>query len=182
MYGGHFPELGTEAGTQPPPLSFRDAKGRDIEVRAYGDGPVDSEYDALLAMYHDFDSAHRSLGIPPVRESRLQEWLDVMVSDYCVLAWHDDRAVGQAVLIEEEPGRCELAIFLHQDYHSAGIGTRLLEATLSYGREHGVEYVWLLVERENRRAVNLYNDVGFSVVETTNYDITMALTLADFGR
>lgn len=99
-----------------------------------------------------------------------------------MLAWHDDRAVGQAVLIEEEPGRCELAIFLHQDYHSAGIGTRLLEATLSYGREHGVEYVWLLVERENRRAVNLYNDVGFSVVETTNYDITMALTLADFGR
>lgn len=182
MYGGHYPELGAEAGTRPPPLSFRDAKGRDIEIRAYGDGPVDAEYDALLDLYHDFDSAYRSLGIPPVREKRLHEWLDVMVSDYCVLAWHGDRAVGQAVLIEEEPGRCELAIFLHQEYHSAGIGTRLLEATLSYGREHGVEYVWLLVERGNRPAVSLYNDLGFSVVDTTDYDITMALTLADFGR
>lgn len=177
MYGGHFPELSGQAGIRPPPLSFRDAKGREIDIRAYGDGPVDSEYDALLEMYLDFDPAHRSLGIPPIRESKLREWLDVMVSDYCILAWHDDHVIGQAVLIEESPGQCELAIFLHQDYHSAGIGTRLLEAMLSYGRENGVEYVWLLVERENQRATNLYNDVGFTVLESTDYDITMALTL-----
>lgn len=35
----------------------------------------------------------------------------------------------------------------------------------------------LLVERSNRLPVNLYNNVGFAVVDEDRYDVEMALTL-----
>lgn len=62
-------------------------------------------------------------------------------------------------------------------YLGGGIGTELLLATLSYGKQLCVEHVWLPVERGNRLAVNLHNDVGFAVVDDEGYDIEMALTL-----
>lgn len=177
MYKGHFPKLGEAVELRPPPFTFRDGEGREVTVRAYGETEGVDEYEALVAMYLDFDPAHRSLGIPPTDERRIRAWLDVILADHCVLAWHDDRPIGQAVLVHDEGASYELAIFLHQDYHGAGIGSRLLPATLTYGKRHGVEHVWLLVERGNRLAVNLYNDVGFAVVDGDGYDVEMALTL-----
>lgn len=79
-------------------------------------------------------------------------------------------------VLPDEGKSYELAIFIHQDYHGAGVGSHLLPATLTYGKQRGVEHVWLLVERGNRLAVNLYNDVGFTVINE-GYDIEMALTL-----
>ncbi|MFQ3318278.1 MAG: GNAT superfamily N-acetyltransferase [Natronomonas sp.] len=177
MYKGHFPKLGHRWGLKHPPLRFEDGDGRAIDIHPYGNGPIGDEYEALVEMYLDFDPRHRSLGIPPTEASQIREWLDRILEDYCVLAWHGDQPIGQAVLIEDDPGRHELAIFLHQAYHGAGIGTHLLEATLGYGKRHGISHVWLLVERENRPAVNLYNDVGFAVVNDFGHDLEMALTL-----
>lgn len=175
MYAGHFPRLGHESALRPPPVSFRDAAGRELSLRAY-DGSGE-DYEALVELYRSFDPEHRSLGIPPRSEPEIREWLDVVLEGHCVVAWHGERAVGQAVLVEDAPGTFELAIFVHQDYHGAGVGTRLLEATLSLGRARGVEHVWLFVERANRPAVNLYRDVGFAVVEELGFDVRMALTL-----
>lgn len=184
MYKGHFPPLSQAAMLRSPPFSFVDDEGREIDVRAYGDGPVQDEYEAIVAMYLDYDPDYRTLGIPPAGESRIRQWQDKILVGHCVLAWHGERVVGQAVLVadgaaesETAPETCELAIFLHQDYHGAGIGTHLTEGLLTYGREHGVEEVWLLVERENRPAVNLYNDVGFVVADRHGYDVEMVLTL-----
>lgn len=176
MYRGHFPPLGQDTLVEPPPYTFVDHEGREIDVRVYGDGPVEDEYEALVRMYCEFDPTDRTLGIPPTDEERIRQWQDVILQGLCVLAWHGERVAGQAVLVED--GECwELAIFLHQDYHGAGIGTRLTEVLLSYGREQGVEDVWLLVERDNRPAINLYNDVGFAVTDDRGYDIEMALTM-----
>lgn len=143
----------------------------------YGTTPDVDEYRALVDLFVEYDPAHRSLGVPPAGERHVRRWLDVVLEGHCVLAWHDGRPIGMAVLVHDEGARYELAIFVHQDYLGAGIGTELLPATLSYGKQQDVEHVWLLVERGNRLAVNLYNDVGFAVVDDEGYDIEMALTL-----
>ncbi|PSQ56011.1 MAG: hypothetical protein BRD23_09930 [Halobacteriales archaeon SW_9_67_25] len=58
-----------------------------------------------------------------------------------------------------------MAIFVHQDYQNAGIGSHLLAAGLDHAREAGVPRVWLSVERQNRRAKRLYRRAGFSTVD-----------------
>lgn len=128
-------------------------------------------------MYLDFDPAFRTLGVPPAGEARVRRWQDRLLAGHCVLAWHGDRVVGQAVLVADGEGSHEFAIFLHQDYHGAGIGTALAEALLTHGRAAGVKEVWLLVERTNRPAVALYTDVGFVVTENLGSDVEMALTM-----
>jgi GNAT superfamily N-acetyltransferase len=177
VYQGHFPTLGHEAELRCPPFGLVDDAGREITIRKYGSAPAGDDYEALVAMYRDFDPAYRSLGIPPIGEDRIRRWLDVVLGDVCVLACHDGRPIGQAVLVEDGPRSAELAIFLHQDYHGAGIGTALLTATLAVGKRRGLEHVWLLVERDNRLAVNLYNDLGFAVLDDEGPDLEMGLAL-----
>ncbi|WP_255151263.1 GNAT family N-acetyltransferase [Halorarius halobius] len=177
MYQGHFPPLGRVGVVAPPPLGFFDGEERYVDLQAYGEGPVDDERDAVVEMYLTFDPQFRTLGVPPISAAAVREWQDVLLDGHCVLAWHGDRVVGQAVLVPDGDGDHEFAIFLHQEYHGAGIGTRLTEATLSYGHERGVDRVWLLVERDNRPAVALYRDVGFAVTSTVGAEMEMALTM-----
>jgi ribosomal protein S18 acetylase RimI-like enzyme len=177
VYGGHFPPLGEGYRVHPPPLRFRDAEGREIALRRYGEGPVADELGALVAMYLAYDSSDRTLGIPPVTAERIREWQAHMLADHCVLAWHGDRVVGQASLVADRDGTHELAIFLDGDYQGAGIGTHLTETLLSHGRERGVNDVWLLVERDNTPAIRLYREVGFVVTEDDGYDLEMSLSM-----
>lgn len=178
MYGGYYPPPASSATVSYPPVSFVDQTGRDIDLRVYGDGPVETELDALVGMYLDFDPAHRTLGIPPAEEGRIRAWLEGLPDGYCVVAWEGNRAAGQAILLEDGSGGYELAIFLHQDYHRAWIGTYMMWSLFSYGKRQGVERVWLLVERENRVAVNLYHDVGFVITDTRGSDIEMSIDLS----
>jgi ribosomal protein S18 acetylase RimI-like enzyme len=70
-----------------------------------------------------------------------------------------------------------MAIFLDQEYHGAGIGTRLTETILSYGQQRGLRRVWLLVERNNLPAVSLYQHVGFTLSKALGYDVEMEIFL-----
>lgn len=179
MYGGHFPPLGHPEMVEAPPIRFFDREGREIELRAV-EQPSEEIYEALLEMYLDFDSEFRTLGIPPIGEERLREWQEALLAGHCVLAWHADHVVGQGVLVPDpstDPPSHELAVFVHQDYHGARIGTRLVEALLSHGRERGVERVWLLVERNNPAAVALYRRVGFVVTGSHGADVEMGLSM-----
>ncbi|EMA45997.1 GNAT family N-acetyltransferase [Halococcus saccharolyticus] len=182
MYSGYYPPPASSAAISHPPVSFVDQIGREIDLRVYGDGPVENEFEALVEMYLDFDPAHRTLGIPPGEESRIRAWLEKLLDGYCVVAWEGDRVAGQAVLAEDRSGSYELAIFLHQDYHRAWIGTYMMWSLFSYGRQQGVERVWLLVERENRIAVNLYHDVGFVVTEARGSDVEMSINLSPMSN
>lgn len=177
MYRGRFPPPGGDIEEKHPPFSITDRQGRTITIRVYGEGPVDDEYAAIIDMYHTFDQRHRSLGIPPTTKSRIERWQSQMLADYCVLAWHKNRVAGQAVLVADSDRGYEFAIFLHQDYHGAGIGTELTIGMLSYGKSVGVTEVHLLVEGRNQPAVNLYRDVGFAIIAEGAGDIEMGLTL-----
>ncbi|WP_135824795.1 GNAT family N-acetyltransferase [Halorussus ruber] len=162
-----------EAGSFPePPLSFEDKEGREIEIRPYAEG----EFEAVVEMYTDFAPADRAQGIPPATESRVRDWFENLLEGLNVVAWHDDRAVGHATLVPDEDAH-ELAIFVHQDYQRAGIGSKLMQGLLGHGQANGVEKVWLTVERWNHAAVNLYESVGFETHGTESFEIEMVLRL-----
>ncbi|MFB6352997.1 MAG: N-acetyltransferase family protein [Halobacteriales archaeon] len=164
-----------------PPLTFEDGEGREVAVHRFGErlGDADAERAALAEMYGTFDPADRAQGIPPVGEAAIEGWLDrLLVADAVnVLAWHDDDIAGHATLVPDPDGAYELAIFVHQDYQGAGIGTRLIRALLGAGAAAGVERVWLTVERWNRPAVKLYEGVGFETTSTASFDLEMTLRL-----
>jgi ribosomal protein S18 acetylase RimI-like enzyme len=163
---GDFPE---------PPTTTADAEGRQIHVRAADDADVEP----LTDTYVDFDPADRAQGIPPVREDRIREWLEMLFADNCVnvIGTHDDVPVGHATLVPEDEGSYELAIFVTGAYQGAGNGSVLLEHLLGLAQARGIERVWLTVERWNAAAIGLYEKVGFEVVESESFELEMTIRL-----
>lgn len=158
----------------PPPRQFEDREGREIHVE-----PYDGEFEDVVAMYVDFDPEDRAQGIPPTKEPAIRDWLESVLGSDChnVLAWHGDRVIGHATLVPDGEGAYELAIFVLDTYQGAGIGTGLLEGLLGYGRQQGVERVWLTVERWNAPAIRLYNKVGFEESDSGSFEKEMAVRL-----
>ncbi|MBX0324074.1 GNAT family N-acetyltransferase [Halomicroarcula sp. F13] len=139
-----------------PPVTFTDQEDRTVDVEAYTGDPT-----PLVSMYAEFDSDSRAQGVPPRGEEQIREWVETLLDEGLnVVVWHGEDAVGHAVLVPEGDGS-ELAIFVHPDYQSAGIGTRLIEVLLGHGQENGFDHVWLAVSRTNHVAMKLYDKVGF---------------------
>jgi ribosomal protein S18 acetylase RimI-like enzyme len=159
-----------------PPTEFTDGEDRTVEIRPY-EG-TDEEYESLVEMYDDFDPADRAQGIPPGGETRIREWLDAILGDDClnVIAWCDGDVAGHATLVPDEDAN-ELAIFVHQTYQRAGIGTHLIRGLLGYGQGEEVQKVWLTVERWNRAAVSLYKKIGFETSNAESFELEMGLRL-----
>ena len=159
-----------------PPRSVIDKEGRDVEVRRY-----DGEFGEVVEMYLSFDPADRAQGIPPTDEEATREWLESLLGTDCinVLARHEERVVGHAVLVPDRHGEHELAIFVLREYQEAGIGTALVETLLGAGRREGVEHIWLTVERWNAPGVALYRKVGFEASGPGSFELEMAATLGD---
>ena len=159
-----------------PPTEFTDRDDRTVEIRPY-DGS-DAEYRSLVEMYDAFDPADRAQGIPPGGEGRIREWLDAILADDChnVIAWSGDEVAGHATLVPDGDAY-ELAIFVHQTYQRAGIGTHLIRGLLGYGQSVGIQKVWLTVERWNRAAVSLYKKIGFETSNAESFELEMGLRL-----
>ena len=143
-----------------PPVTITDRDGRELFVRSY----QESDFDSLARMYDAFDPEHRAQGTPPVDPTAVRRWLRDILDGVDVLAVHGDRIVGHVSFVPDGTGRHELAVFVHQEYHGTGIGTRLLAAGLGRAREAGVEYVWLSVRADRPRLQRFYGRAGFSTV------------------
>ena len=161
-----------------PPTEFTDREDRTVEIRPY-DGS-EAAYESLVGMYDDFDPSDRAQGIPPGGEKRIREWLDAILAGDChnVIAWCGDEVAGHATLVPDGDAY-ELAIFVHQEYQRAGIGTHLIRGLLGHGQAEGVEKVWLTVERWNRAAVSLYKKIGFETSDAESFELEMGLRLHD---
>ncbi|WP_435098639.1 GNAT family N-acetyltransferase [Halorubrum sp. N11] len=159
-----------------PPTEFTDREERTVEIRPY-EG-AETGYESLVDMYDAFDPADRAQGIPPGGQKRIREWLDAILADDClnVIAWCGGDVAGHATLVPDDDAY-ELAIFVHQDYQRAGIGTHLIRGLLGHGQTEGVQKVWLTVERWNRAAVSLYKKIGFEISDAESFELEMGLRL-----
>ena len=158
-----------------PPRSERDRRGREITYATADEADMDD----IVEMYRDFDPSDRAQGIPPVEEGAIVEWLETILGEDClnVVARHDDAVVGHATLVPDRHGNNELAIFVHQEYQGAGIGTDLLRSLLGHGQERGVETVWLTVERWNDPAIALYEKAGFETSSSERFELEMKIRI-----
>lgn len=164
------------AGTFPrPSRTIADKEGREIQIRA----AEPDDRDALVEMYSAFDPSDRAQGIPPVKEYAIDNWLDTVLAEDClnVIAWDGEEAVGHSMLVPDNADAYELAIFVLHTYQGAGIGTALLKTLLGHVQEHGIETVWLTVERWNEPAIELYKKVGFEVCGAESFEIEMSIRL-----
>ena len=135
-----------------PPIAYTDTRGRDIEIHAY-----DDDFERLVALCHDVTPNGGSSRLPPSTDEHIRTWLaSVLTRGYSVVAWHADKPVGHAMLVNDEPDEYELAVYVRNGYRRAGTGTKLVCAVFGVGQQHGVERVWFLVDRWNRAAVTLF--------------------------
>ncbi|MFW6447946.1 MAG: N-acetyltransferase family protein [Halobacteriota archaeon] len=167
----------TDAGPFPePPAEIDDREGRSIRLAS----ATEADVDGLVAMYRDFDPAQRAQGVPPSDPDRVEPWVRTVLDAGChVVARHEDRIVGHAMLVPDADDSYELAIFVHQEYQAAGIGGALIRHLLGAGEAAGVHRVWLTVERWNAPAIRLYRSVGFETVLADRFDLEMALALPE---
>src|SRR5215813_9563937 len=125
---------------------FQSRTGFQIQVVEYQKGI----FNALVAMYEDFEPKRGSQGLPPVGQDRLVSWLlPLCENNLNLIALFEDRVIGHTVLCPLNRGPAEFAIFIHQDFRNQGIGSSLTEVTLQYGRTKGLRHVWLTVEVNN---------------------------------
>lgn len=153
-----------------PPIRFADESGREVLLRPYRDG----DFDGLVGMYETFDPSERAQGTPPIGSAAIEEWLETLTEGVNAVAVVDDRPIGHMSFVPDGTGRHELAIFVHQDYQKAGIGSRLLAAGLGHARAEGIDYVWLSVERNKGHLLRLYSRAGFSAVNPLGFTPRMS--------
>lgn len=171
-----------------PPRTATDDDGRDIDYRGYPardpDTPTadSAPIDALTTMYVDFDPSMRAQGTPPVGEPAVRDWLDRVTRGPGVVAWHDDHAVGHVSFTPDGEGRHELAVFVHQDYQGAHVGTELVRTGLGHAQTQGVTRVWLTVEAWKQNAQKLYTTTGFTTVDAFGATHRMTRRLSDPDR
>lgn len=150
-----------------------DAEGRRVAVR-----PYDSEaFDALVAMYERFDPEQRAQGLPPLATEEIRDWLTRLLTGPSMLAWHDGRVVGHVVFVPDGAGSHELAVFVHQAYQRAGVGTALVRTGLTHASADGVTDVWLWVERWKEGSRAFYRNLGFTEEDRQGLELRMSQSL-----
>jgi len=94
----------------------------------------------------------------------------------------DDVIIGTCVCMRgwDRPNEAMiLSMGIRPGWRGRGLGQRFVKGVMSKLRHRGLRSVSLLVGKENRRAIKVYNDVGFQVADEAQVRAGMAL---GYGR
>lgn len=141
--------------------------------------PYQSTYrTALSAMYEDLDAHSETLGLPPTTTEQREQWLDHLIgAGLNLVALDDGNVVGHVAAVPAEEDESQLVVFVHQKYQNRGIGTELLKQLVAYADNKDVEAITLTVALNNRRAITVYDNMGFDVIERMQGELAMRLPL-----
>jgi len=138
-----------------------------------------ADREALSAMYRDFDPSERAQGLPPIGDDRIASWLDGLLADGCnFVARSGDCVVGHAAYVASADAEPELAVFVHQDYQGRGIGTELCRHLIATAAAADRDALVLEVEPTNRRAITVYEKLGFERVTERSADEPLRRSLS----
>lgn len=151
-----------------------DAEGTEVHI-----GPYDPGYRASLGdLYGDYPPEHRSLGLPPVLDAKLEQWLSLVLDiGTNFVAVVDGEVVGHAVYAPTDAEEADFVVFVDPDYHGRGIGTALLRDALRHASRAGVDRVVSHAEADNERALHVYDKVGFDRLEEDGLVVKVGIEL-----
>jgi ribosomal protein S18 acetylase RimI-like enzyme len=161
---------------------MRDKEGKPFAIRSYRG--TEQEYFALKAMYDSFEPKECAQGLPTCLEEHRDAWLRSLLGERLnLLAFVENGCVGHAALLEMEPHKsCEYFIFVHQTHQNRGIGTAITDTVRRVAKDLGYQLLWLTVEMTNRRAIHVYEKVGFCRIGPHELECEMVLYLATNGE
>lgn len=157
---------------------FFDGTDEPLLIRPFEPGDVP----ALVEMYEAIDDESRTMGLPPTDRDGIDAWLTRLTeSGWNLVAFDGDRAVGHVGVAPAEADDPEFVIFVHQSYQGRGLGTELVKQTVAYAADGGYDALSLSVSKGNRRAIQVYRNVGFESEEdplAPGVDLEMRLPLS----
>ena len=122
-----------------------------------------------IQMAHDF--YHSDAVLHPIPDAYIETTFDALMSDTpyasAMMLEYDGETVGYALFAKtfsQEAGGLVLwveELYIRENDRSKGIGRRFLTA-LTENPPDGIKRIRLEVERENERAVKLYESLGFT--------------------
>nr|WP_226008379.1 GNAT family N-acetyltransferase [Natrinema salinisoli] len=151
---------------------FIDNEGTAVVIR-----PPDSDCrNALLEMYDTIDDS--TMGLPPEHRDDREQWLDRLLNDgWNLIVTADDEVVGHVAVVPADAADPEFVIFVRPDFQNRKIGTELLKHVIAYADDRDHEELNLNVPKGHRRAITLYEKIGFSVTDIDRPDLKMRLPL-----
>lgn len=167
---------GCEGTEHCPPRCPRyvDDEGDAFLIRPYRE----DAFEALLEMYEAVESS--TMTLPPDDPDERRAWLSRLDAEgWNLIATRGDDVVGHVAVVPAGAADPEFVIFVHPSYRNRGIGTELLEHVVARAADRDHDELHLNVSRERRRAIAVYEKVGFDVTATNVMDLEMALPLAD---
>ncbi len=120
------------------------------------------------------------MGVPPTDRPRIESWIERLLADgWNLVAVADSIVIGHVVVIPADSETPQFLIFVDDEYQNRGIGTELIKQLIAYADEHDHERLTLDVSTGNDRAITVYRNVGFEVVERMRTELEMELPLRD---
>jgi RimJ/RimL family protein N-acetyltransferase len=154
---------------------FVDREDVPLLVRPFR--PEDREQ--LATRYADVDTGRRTMGLPPATAAKRERWLDRLTGDgWNLVAVHDDEVVGHVAAVPADADEPSIWVFVAEAWEGRGLGTELVSHVVAHAADRGYEALTLDVSTDNRRAVTVYKNMGFEVVELECYTYHMRLDLS----
>lgn len=139
-----------------------------------------SDYDSLVKMYTSLEVEDQTMGVPPQQKKALEQWLDHILADgWSLIATHNNRIVGHAVVTPKSKKDPEFVIFVHRKYRDRGIGTEMVKQVLARTETMDYRSIVLDVARTNKRAINVYKNIGFDIASETKMHKQMQMPLQE---
>ena len=144
-------------------LVIRLADGREVVLRLlrFDDKGL------LLKMFASMSEDALIWSNPPYDEQKIDRWMSGSKTGLSLVALSEGRLVGIAAVYQfprpRMKGVGEMMIYIHQDFHGAGLGTEMTDRLLSLAKNKGLHRIGLEVVEDNKAAVRLYKKFNFEI-------------------
>jgi putative acetyltransferase len=137
--------------------------GREVTLRLL----VPDDKDGLVKMFSSMSDTALKWGLPPYTEKRISQWIANIENLISMIAIYEKEIIGYVAIFKythpRRKGVSDMGIYLHQDFHSVGLGTAMTKLVLDLAMEHGLHRISLEVVEDNNIAVSLYKKFEFKV-------------------
>jgi RimJ/RimL family protein N-acetyltransferase len=126
-----------------------------------------NDKERLFQMFSSMSDEALEWSAAPYTMEGIERWTKNLSSMIALVAEFHGKIVGWASIYKppqsRKKGIGDLAIYLHQDFHDAGLGTAMTKQLLRLARNEEMHRIELTVVKENKIALRLYEKFGFQI-------------------